>query len=36
MIAIRYATKLLPRVERQNLPGVHKPGKDERPGDLAL
>ena len=35
MIAIRYASKLLPRVERRKLPGVDKPGKDERPDDLA-
>ena len=36
MIAIRYASKLLPRVERRNLPSVDKPGKNERPDDLAI
>jgi Protein of unknown function (DUF4235) len=36
MIAIRYASKLLPRVERENLPSVDKPGKNERPDDLAI
>jgi hypothetical protein len=36
MIGIRYASKLLPRVERENLPSVDKPGKNEHPDDLAI
>jgi Protein of unknown function (DUF4235) len=36
MIAIRYASRLLPRIERQDLPSVDKPGKDERPDDVAI
>ena len=36
MIAIRYATKLLPRVDRRNLASVDNPDKNERPDDLAI
>ena len=36
MVAIRYGSRLLPRGERQDLPGVGKPGKDQRPGDIAF